>query len=122
MVISSTQAQNKISMMRYDDDFKLVKKDTVKKGFNQLKYIPLGKNNFISFGGELREQFQVYNNINFGDVPPTFQDDSANQLWHRLMMHSNIELGNHFRFFIQLNSTLRFLNDNPIFPKLMKTN
>ncbi|MBF2709899.1 alginate export family protein [Flavobacterium soyangense] len=118
MAVSATQAQNKISLMRYDDDFSLVKKDTSKKGFNQLKYIPLGKNNSISFGGELREQFQVYNNINFGDVPPTFSDTNANQLWHRLMVHSNIELGNHFRFFIQLNSTLRFLNDNPIVPEI----
>lgn len=118
MVVSATQAQNKISLMRYDDDFSLVKKDSVKKGFNQLKYIPLGENNYISFGGELREQYQMYNNINFGDVPPTFQDASANQLWHRLMLHSNIELGSHFRFFIQLNSTLRFLNDNPIVPEI----
>lgn len=104
--------------MRYDDDFTLVKKDSVKKGFNTLKYIPLGKNNSISFGGELREQFQIYNNINFGDVPPTFQDVSVNQLWHRLLVHSTIELGNHLRFFIQLNSTLRFLNDNPIVPEI----
>ncbi len=118
MMVSSTQAQNKISLMRYDDDFSVVKKDSVKKGFNQLKYIPFGKNNFISFGGELREQFQVYNNINFGDVPPTYSDTNINQLWHRLMVHSNIELGNHFRFFIQLNSTLRFLNDNPIVPEI----
>ncbi|WP_269223006.1 alginate export family protein [Flavobacterium sp. IMCC34518] len=118
MTVSSIQAQNKISLMRYEDDFSLVKKDSVKKGFNQLKYIPIGKNNFISFGGELREQFQVYNNINFGDVPPSFQDISTNQLWHRLMVHSNIELGNHFRFFVQLNSTLRFLNDNPIVPEI----
>ena len=118
MAVSSIQAQNKISLMRYDDDFSLVKKDSVKKGVNQLKYIPIRKNNFISFGGELREQFQVYNNINFGDVPPAFQDISTNQLWHRLMVHSNIELGNHFRFFVQLNSTLRFLNDNPIVPEI----
>ena len=119
IIVSTTSiAQNKISIMRYDDDFSHVKKESAKKGFNQLKYIPLGKNNFISFGGELREQFQVYNNINFGDVPPTFQDVSANQLWHRLMVHSNIELGNHFRFFIQLNSTLRFVNDNPIIPEI----
>jgi hypothetical protein len=117
MVISTTIAQNKISLMRYDDDFSLVKKDSTKKGFDQLKYIPFG-NNSISFGGELREQFQVYNNINFGDVPPTFKDDSATQLWHRLMVHSNIELGKHFRFFFQLSNTLRFLNNNPIVPEI----
>lgn len=104
--------------MRYDDDFSLVKKDSSKKGFSQLKYIPLGKNNYISFGGELREQFQIYDNINFGDVPPTYQDSSTHQLWHRLLVHSNIELGNHFRFFFQLNNTLRFLNDNPIVPEI----
>lgn len=118
MIVSSAIEQNKISLMHYDDDFTMVKKDSVKKGFNQLKFIPLGKNNFISFGGKLREQFPVYNNINFGDVQPTFQDDSANQLWHQLMVNSNIELENHFRFFIQLNRTLRFLNDNPIVPEI----
>lgn len=118
MVVSATQAQNQISLMRYEDDFSLVKKDSVKKGFHQLKYIPLGKNNSISFGGELREQFQLYNNINFGDVPPNYSDTNSHQLWHRFMVHSNIELGNHFRFFIQLNSTLRFLNDNPIVPEI----
>ncbi|MFV8325212.1 alginate export family protein [Flavobacterium sp. ZS1P14] len=117
MAVTTTIAQNKISILRYDDDFSLVKKDSLKKGLNQLKYIPLGANNYISFGGELREQFQVYDNINFGDVPPTYQDISTNQLWHRLMVHSNIELGNHFRFFIQLNNTLRFLNDNPVVPE-----
>jgi hypothetical protein len=118
MVVSTTIAQNKISLMRYDDDFSMVKKDSLKKGFSQLKYIPLGKNNSISFGGELREQFQIYNNINFGDVPPIYQDSSTHQLWHRLMVHSNIELGNHFRFFFQLSNTLRFLNDNPIVPEI----
>ena len=118
MIVSSTIAQNKISIMRFDDDFSLVKKDSVKKGFNQLKYIELGGNNFISFGCELREQFQVYNNINFGDVPSTYSDTNVNQLWHRVMAHTNIELGNHFRFFIQLNSTLRFLNDNPVVPEI----
>jgi len=118
MVVSATQAQNQISLMRYEDDFSLVKKDSVKKGFHQLKYIPLGKNNSISFGGELREQFQLYNNINFGDVPPNYSDTNSHQLWHRFMVHSNIELGNHFCFFIQLNSTLRFLNDNPIVPEI----
>ena len=118
MIVSTTIAQNKISMVRYNDDFLLVKKDSVKKGFNQLKYIPIGNNNFISFGGELREQYQIYNNINFGDVPPTYEEDSANQLWHRLMVHSNIELDDHFRFFIQLNSTIRFFNNNPIVPEI----
>ncbi|CAI2768664.1 Alginate export [Flavobacterium collinsii] len=118
MVISSTHGQNKISLTRCEDDFSFVKKDSAKKGFNQLKYISIAKNNSISFGGELREQFQIYNNTNFGDVPSTYSDININQLWHRLMVHSNIELGNHFRFFILFNSTLRFFNKNPIVPEI----
>lgn len=106
-VVSSTKAQNRISLLRYDDDFLVLKNDSLKKGFDHLKYNSLGDNSFISFGGELREQFQVYNNINFGDVPPSYPDISPNQLWHRLMVHFNIELGNHFDFLS--NSTIHFV-------------
>ncbi len=118
MATSSATAQNKISLLRYDDDFSQLKNDSLKKGLGHLKYIPLGNKNYISFGGELREQFQVYKNINFGDAPATFKNISANQLWHRLMLHSNIELGDHVRVFIQLNNTLRFLNNNPVVPEI----
>lgn len=117
-VVSSTMAQNRISILRYDDDFLLLKNDTLKKGLDQLKYISLGDKKYISFGGEWREQFQVFNNLNFGDIPPSYQDIAVKQLSHRLMVHSIIELSNHFRFFIQLNNTLRFLNDNPVVPQM----
>ena len=118
MFVATTSAQNKIGLARYDDDFSSLKNDTLRKGFEYLKYIPLWKNSYISFGGELREQFQSYDNINFGDVPPAYSDDTATQLWQRALLHTNIELGNHWRFFIQLNSTLRLFNDNPIVPEL----
>ncbi len=118
IAFSSATAQNKISLLRFDDDFSLLKKDSLKKGLDHLKYIPLGNKKYFSFGGELREQFQLYKNINFGDVPATFKHISAIQLWHRLMLHSNIEVGNHFRFFIQINNTLRFLNNNPVIPEI----
>lgn len=118
MVISSSVAQNKISLVRFDDDFTALKNVTLKKGLNQLKYIPLGKNNFISFGGELREQLQVYRNINFADVPLSYSDTNVTQLWHRLMVHTDIEVGSHFRFFMQLSNTARFFNDNPVIPEI----
>ncbi len=118
MVASFATAQNKISLLRFEDDFSLLKNDSLKKGLNHLKYITSGNKNYISFGGELREQFQVYSNINFGDVPTTYKNISAIQLWHRLMLHTNIELGNHLRFFIQINNTLRFLNNNPVVPEI----
>jgi hypothetical protein len=115
---TSATAQNKIGLVRYADDFSLLRNDTLKKGLDQLKYIPLGKTSSVSFGGEWREQFQVYNHLNFGDVPATYSSANATQLWHRLLVHANVELGNHFRFFLQLNNTLRLLNDNPIVPEI----
>jgi hypothetical protein len=66
--VGSLQAQHKINLVRYDDDFTSLKNDRVKKGLDNLKYLPLLKNFYISLGGELREQLQYYN-INFGDIP-----------------------------------------------------
>ncbi len=116
--VVTLNAQNKISWERYDDNFTALKNDTLKKGFDPLKYIPLGPNHYLSLGGELREQFQVYNNLNFGDVPPSYTTKNVSQLWHRLMVHADIELGNHFRFFVQLSNTARFFNDNPLVPEI----
>ncbi|RKS03141.1 alginate export family protein [Flavobacterium sp. 102] len=118
LAITTTSAQNKISWLRYDDDFTTLKKDTVKKGLDKVKYISLGNNNNISFGGEFRDQLQYYDNLNFGDVPPTYAKTDVFQHLRRIMIHTNIELGNHFRFFMQLNHTSRDFNDNPVTPEI----
>ena len=118
IIASSGSAQNNINLVRYNDDFSAFKNDSLKKGFGRLKYISLGNRNYISFGGELREQFQLFKNINFGDVPPAYPAINPKQLNHRLMGHANIELGTRFRFFIQLSNTLRFFNPNPAVPEI----
>jgi Alginate export len=109
---------NPINILRYNDNFTAVKSDTVKKGFTTLKYIPIGKKTYVSFGGELREQYQHFNNLNFGDVPPATKEISTGQLWHRVMVHSNVEIGSQVRIFVQLNSTFRFFNPNPVTPEI----
>ncbi len=100
LCIAAVNAQNNISGLRYDDNFSHLKKDSLKKGLERLKYIPIGKY-YISVGGELREQLQVFNNINFGDIPPNYPDTKTSQWNHRLMIHADIELGNHVRIFTQ---------------------
>ncbi len=109
---------NPISMLRANDSFDFVKTDSIKKGFNKLKHIPLSKRVNISFGGDLREQFQYFENINFGDVPPSFVQSSVGQLWHRAMLHSNIGMGEKLRVFVQVNSTFRLFNPNPFTPEI----
>lgn len=119
LFLYSLSANSQIQYLRYNDDFKFLKRDSVSKhGFQRLKYIPLSTSIKASFGGEIREQLQRYNNINFGDVPPTYKSSSAWQLWHRIMAHADIDAGQKLRMFVQLSSTHRFLNDNPLTPEI----
>ncbi|MDI9256790.1 alginate export family protein [Flavobacterium sedimenticola] len=117
-VISTSKAQNKISWLRYEDDFTSLKKDSIKKGLDKIKYMPLGQNNYISLGGEFRDKWQYYDNLNFGDVPPSYSKTDVFQYLRRIMLHANIEFGNHFRFFMQLNHTSRDGNSNPLTPEI----
>ena len=114
----TANAQNNIGMVRYDDNFSALKSDSIKRGLDKLKNIKLSGNSSVSFGGEIREQFQIYKNINFGDLPPKFTKTNTEQINHRLMIHANIESGHSLRFFLQLNNTLRFLNANPGTPEI----
>lgn len=117
--LSSVMGYSQIQYLRYNDDFSHLKSDSItKNGFQKLKYIPISEQVKISFGGEIREQLQRYDNINFGDVPPTYKRSSTWQLWHRIMAHADIDAGKNARLFIQLSSTCRFLNPNPLTPEI----
>lgn len=117
--ITTAQApQNPINILRYNDNFKALKDDSTKTGTEKLKYMALGKNTFLSVGGELREVYQYFGNQNFGDVPPTFKEVSTGQVWHRIMAHANLEIGSDVRVFFQLNNTLRLFNPNPLTPEI----
>jgi len=86
LLLSTFLAKGQINIVRYNDNFSNLKNDTVhKKGFEKIKYIRLFNESSISFGGELREQFQYYHNQNFGDVPPMFTKVSTGQYWLRAM-------------------------------------
>lgn len=111
-----------IKMLRYDDDFKYLKANSVtKKGIDKLKFIPFSKTAdvTISFGGELREWFEYRKNPNFGDLPPGQVEDPNGVLQHRLMLHTNVEFGNRLRVFAQLNSTFESGNPNPVIPEIL---
>ena len=105
-----------IKMFRYSDDFSyLLKNDTIEKTWNEhLKYIPLNHTGSInlSIGGEVREQYQYFQNENFGDLPPNTEQDNNGHLWHRVMLHTDLRLGNQVRIFTQLNSTFAFGKQN----------
>lgn len=106
-------------MLRYNDNFEYLRKDSVsKKGTEKLKLMRLSGKSFLSLGAEIREQWQYYRHINFGDVPPSAGKSTTWQLWQRVMFHANIELNKNVRLFTQLGSTHRFINQNPLIPEI----
>lgn len=118
-VLSAVAGYSQIQYLRYNDDFSYLQSDSLpRKGLQKLKYIPIAGQVNISFGGEIREQLQRYNNINYGDVPPNYKTSNSWQLWHRLMVHANVDIGQRARVFLQLSSTYRFLNPNPLTPEI----
>lgn len=109
-----------IKVFRYFDDFSyLLDNDSIdRKWFEKLKYMPLGKKIHLSLGGEVREMYQYFHHQNFGDTPPSFQTDSEGFLWHRVMAHADLKIGNRLRLFTQLNSTFTFFKQNPLSPQI----
>ncbi len=104
------------------DDFSYLLKDsTSKKGLEKLKYRKLFKdtNSYWSFGGEVREWYEVRVNPNFGDLPPNSIADYNGSLQHRLMFHADFQFNKRIRGFIQLNNTLEFGNPNPPIPEII---
>ena len=87
------EGQCQIDMVRYNDNFSMLKNDTLKKGMAMLKYRKMGDHFYFSFGGELREHFQYVRNQNFGDGLPGAKRTDVAQLWHRIKIHSNLEAG-----------------------------
>ena len=114
MLFSTQMLAQHIARIRFDDDFSYLKHDSLKKNWDEkLKMISLGGAVKLSVGGEWREQYQSYTNLNFGEVPSNFETDSPHQLMHRIMLHANLQWAQKFRIFAQLNNTMRFWNPNP---------
>ena len=74
--------------------------------FDKIKLIPLDRERliYLTFGGEIRERFEYWNNENFGVVPGTA---GGNAFWlQRIMLHMDLRVGPYVRFFIQGESNL----------------
>lgn len=115
LFLSFSLSAQQIARMRAEDDFSALRTDSLKKEVtDQLKEIRMGGKARLSFGGEWREQYQSYTQVNFGEVPSDFATVSPHQLMHRILLHANLELPHRVRVFAQINNTARFWNPNPL--------
>jgi hypothetical protein len=73
--------------------------------WDRVKYVRVGQGrSFLSFGGELRSAFEVYDSYNWGAGP---QDGNGYSL-NRLMGHVDAHIGEHVRAFAEIQSGLPF--------------
>lgn len=105
--LSSLSAQDINYNLRTLDNNAALRADTNDHKLNRaIKNIPLSTANpavNLSIGGEIREQLRMYSHVNYGDVDSGINDNDA-YLLQRYLLHSDLKLGRHLRFFGQLNS------------------
>ncbi|WP_373089058.1 alginate export family protein [Sneathiella sp.] len=89
--------------LRFNEDYRFYADQEPGNFLEDIKYIPFGGNgNFLSLGGEIRERYEYTENPSFGADP---QD--KNGVWlQRLVLQADVHLGEHFRIFSQLSSSL----------------
>ena len=91
---------------RSDEDWSALCNRTLRNDpWDPVKYVRVGDGpSFLSFGGELRSTFELYDNYNWGAGP---QDGNGYSL-NRLMGHIDAHLGEHVRAFAEVQSGLPF--------------
>lgn len=99
------------NIIRYNDrDYSFLRTDTSDHDlFNAIKYVPFSPkgSDFLTLGGEVREEYRYYQNENWGDIPDS-RIDADGFLWHRIMLHADLHLGKNFRIFGQVKNNLVF--------------
>ena len=100
--------------LRFDEDYEYLSNSTHRRDrWDPIKYIRLGTSPdwYLSIGGELRERYEYYSETGFG-----LEGGSDDYLLHRLLIHADLHLGNHFRTFVQFGSHYVFGKEDEIAP------
>ena len=116
---SFSQTLPSFKPLRYDENYTFLKKDSSKSWYSKMKFSPLSKSGqtYISYGGEMRFQYFYAKNEQWGDVP----QDNDGYILTRWLAHADFHAGDHFRTFVQLQSSLATsrpdaspVEDNPL--------
>src|SRR5216683_5727683 len=94
-----------LPQMTYDEDVRYLENPACRTGFlDSLQFIPLrseGGNYYLSLGGWIRERGEYVSNPNWSSSPP-----GNTYLMQRYFLHMDLHLGERFRFFGELASSL----------------
>jgi hypothetical protein len=88
------------TVWRYDENYQFLENTSARTDFfDPIKFIPLNKTGdwYVSFGGQLRDRYEHFENYNFGTGPQT--SDGYNLA--RILAYSDLHLGPNLRFFFE---------------------
>ena len=95
----------KLPKMTYDEDVRYLASAECRSGFlDSLQFIPLSaedENRYLSFGFWIRERGEYVSNPNWSDAPR-----GNVYLMQRYFLHADLHLGERFRLFGELASSL----------------
>ncbi|TAI47130.1 alginate export family protein [Flagellimonas allohymeniacidonis] len=105
LISFATQGQEsklRFGMLRQQDGVSILKEKEAKTLYEHVKWIPIGTNSSLSFGGSYRFQPEAFINEEFSSEVD--QDD----IWflNRFQFHSHLKLAGKFELFAELNSSL----------------
>src|SRR5213594_808723 len=90
------------TLLRFNEDYTYLADPRNRTDpFDPVKYIPLDPDDpktYLSFGGELLEQFEHFTNPGVGVRPNPNDDDYLRQ---RIAIHGDLHITEHFRVFVQ---------------------
>ncbi|WP_299532983.1 alginate export family protein [Ulvibacterium sp.] len=89
------------SLLRQNDDVSTWQEKQDKNLYEGMKWVDLGENRSLSFGGSYRFQIEAFVNEQFS------REEDQTDVWflNRFMLHSHLRLGNHVELFAELNSS-----------------
>ena len=106
-------ARPRYADLRYEENWSVLRGEAQSSDFfDPVKYIPLDESGafWLSFGAQLRERVELWNDFNFGAPPGEGHDDTF--LLTRILFHADVHLTEYVRVFAQGKSA--FVTDREL--------
>ena len=88
-------------LSRYLEDYSALDSLERNSPYLKVKYLPAGKDSYVSFGGETRQRYEYFHNYRLGST----DQDPNGFLTSRFLLHADFHLRDWFRLFTQLSYT-----------------
>ena len=89
-------------LLRFDEDYSYLANEKERPSYPAIKFIPIGKASYWTFGGDIRQELSFFKNEDWGSR----NLGENNFLLQRYDLQLDLHITNRFRFFAQARSAL----------------